>query len=393
MDRFLSAAVLILTMTLGGCSDSPAGLDHGIPGDSGSADLKPGVDLPRQPDLSNSPPDAPTPSDLGPQTPDDGAADLSSTDMAIVSECPQGVICVDALPFSHESNTNTEGSAQWDSYPCKSTADESGPEVIYRVDLPEEGFLSAAVYDEAGVDVDVHILDALDPESCLARGHHHAYIDANPGSYYVVVDSFASEGEVFSGSYRVDIGFLPPSKGPCQMEEGVMERVGDGGDHLEMPATGPMVMEAHLVTQEEPPPYPTTSTEELSEHYELSQEQTGLIMHRSQSWAPLEGGNFYGAGINSPTLFPVIHEGWYVNMYWTSSSRPDRGTRMILRVPGSDRAVVVAAGYETGPGNLSNIGGTPEEPHFYLETGHKDTLTLGIAVDQDLPFGPRRCTP
>ena len=53
---------------------------------------------------------------------------------------------------------------------------------------------------------------------------------------------------------------------------------------------------------------------------------------------------------------------------------------------------MVAAGYETGPGNLDHIGGAPEEPHFYLGTGHKSTLTLGVAEDQTLPFGPRRCT-
>ena len=158
-----------------------------------------------------------------------------------------------------------------------------------------------------------------------------------------------------------------------------------------MPATGPMVMEAHLVTQAEPAPYPNTSTDQLAEHYTLSQNETDFIMYRSQVWAPLEGGNFYGAGISSPTLFPVLHEHWYVNMYWTSSSRPDRGTRMILKDPSSSRSVVVAAGYETGPGNLANIGGTTEETHFYLGTQHHSELTLGIATDQSIPIGPRSC--
>lgn len=78
-------------------------------------------------------------------------------------------------------------------------------------------------------------------------------------------------------------------------------------------------------------------------------------------------------------------------MYWTLSARPVDGTRMILRLAGTNRAVVVAAGYETGPGNLSHIGGTPEETHFYLKTSHLSDMTLGIAVDQSLPFGPRRC--
>jgi hypothetical protein len=64
---------------------------------------------------------------------------------------------------------------------------------------------------------------------------------------------------------------------------------------------------------------------------------------------------------------------------------------MLFRKPGTDLAVVVAAGYETGPGNLSNIAGTVEETHFFLKTGHKSTLTLGIAEDQGLPLGPRIC--
>jgi hypothetical protein len=117
------------------------------------------------------------------------------------------------------------------------------------------------------------------------------------------------------------------------------------------------------------------------------------VMYRREVWAPLEGGSFYGAGIGSPTLFPVLDEGWYVNMYWTPSSRPPKGTRMILRLPGDpSRAVVVAAGYETGPGNLAHIGGTPEETHFYLGTQSLAEMTLGIAEDQTLPLGPRRCT-
>ena len=124
----------------------------------------------------------------------------------------------------------------------------------------------------------------------------------------------------------------------------------------------------------------------------ISQATTGFVMYRDTLWAPLEGGSFYGCGIGSPEDFPVLHEAWYVNMYWTATARPDKGTRMILRDPtGGSRAVVVAAGYETGPGNLDHIGGTPEETHFYMGTSHLDEMQIGIAVDQTLPFGPRVC--
>ncbi|HRK79411.1 MAG TPA: proton-conducting transporter membrane subunit [Thiobacillus sp.] len=200
-------------------------------------------------------------------------------------------------------------------------------------------------------------------------------------------------GTPLAGPFRIDIGFVPVPQGPCDMATGEMARVGDNGVHLSMPAVGPIVREAHLVTQEEPAPYPSTATEELAAHYALSQSRTGLVMFREELWAPLEGGAFYGAGIGSPDRFPVLDEGWYVNMYWTPASRPPRGTRMILRrTDDPSRAVVVAAGYETGPGDLSKVGGTTEESHFYLGTQHDATLELGFAVDGSLPLGPRRCT-
>lgn len=53
--------------------------------------------------------------------------------------------------------------------------------------------------------------------------------------------------------------------------------------------------------------------------------------------------------------------------------------------------IVAAAGYETGPGNLEHIAGTPEESHRYLGTGHLDTMTVGFAEDQTLPLGPILC--
>ena len=305
--------------------------------------------------------------------------------------CPDGVICVESLPY-HDERDTLGGMPAFDSYGCSPGTDESGPEVVYRVTVPEGGFLSAAVYDDAEVDVDLHLLSELDPEACLTRGDRHVAVDAEVGYVWLVVDTYVSAGEELAGAYALDVGLMVPSVGPCGMETGEMPRVNDGGDHLEMPATGPMVLEAHLVTQEEPEPYPATATDELAEHYALSQAETGLVMHRSQDWAPLEGGDFYGAGIGSPDLFPVLHEGWYVNMYWTADARPDRGTRMIVREPGGGpRAVVVAAGYETGPGDLSRVGGTPEETHFYMGTTHLDPMQIGIAVDQALPFGPRRC--
>jgi hypothetical protein len=322
---------------------------------------------------------------------DPGTGDLS-TDV-VQSPCPDGVICVDSFPFTHMGDTTNAPSSTFNNYSCAPTIDESGPEVIYRVTVPSSGFLSAAVYDGNAVDVDVHILTDRDPSTCVDRGDHHARADVTPGYAWVIVDTYVLQGVPQVGPYRVDIGFVEPTTGACTLQSGELARVNDGGNHLQLPATGPIVEEAHLVTQEEPPPYPTTDTDKLEAHYALSQSKTGLVMYRTQVWAPEEGGSFFGAGIGDPSLFPVVDEGWYVNMYWTASARPPRGTRMILRDPsGGSRAVVVSAGYETGPGDLSHIAGTPEETHFYMHTQHLDPMMVGFAVDQTLALGPRVCT-
>lgn len=323
-----------------------------------------------------------------------GATSSSSTGGG---PCPAGVTCVSTFPFTDDRDTAADGVSNIDAYDCAPGTDESGKEIYYRIDIPTAGFLSVAVYDGDGVDVDVHILTDFDPAApkgttCVDRGDLDAKADVLPGHAWVVADSWSNGTTSFPGAYKLDIGFIPVVEGPCGLETGEMARVGDGGNHLAMPATGPIVMEAHLVTQAEPKPYPTTETEELMEHFALSQKATNIVLHRSQVWAPLEGGSFYGAGIGDPADFPVVDEGWYVNMYWTASARPPKGTRMILQ-KGDDlsRAVVVAAGYETGPGDLSSIGGTPEETHYYLGTEHHSVMKLGIATDQTLPLGPRKC--
>lgn len=327
-----------------------------------------------------------------------GATGVATSASTGGGPCPQGVTCVDTFVFSEMRDTSAEGTDLIDAYDCAAQTNEGGREIVYRVTIPSKGYLSAAVYDGDGVDVDVHVLTGFDPASpsgdgCLARGDLDAAADVDAGTAWVIVDTYVGASGEQAGTYRVDIGFTPVSEGPCAMDSGEMARVGDGGDALAMPATGPVVKEAHLVTAEEPAPFPATSTDELDAHYALSQQASGLVKHRTEVWAPLEGGSFYGAGIGDPADFPVLHEAFYVNMYWTAAARPAKGTRMILRsVDDPTRAVVVAAGYETGPGDLSRIGGTTEETHTYLGSDHDATLKLGIATDQTLDIGPRRCT-
>ncbi|MCA9489679.1 MAG: hypothetical protein KC621_07135, partial [Myxococcales bacterium] len=125
------------------------------------------------------------------------------------------------------------------------------------------------------------------------------------------------------------------------------------------------------------------------EHYATTEAVTGYRMNRTESWAPSgEGGSRYGQGSTSVRI-PAEAEAWYVNMNW--SSRPAPGTPMIVRNPSNGRAVVAAAGYETGPSANDAVAGVSEEVHDWLGTSHLSELEIGFAVDPSLPFGPIDC--
>jgi L,D-transpeptidase catalytic domain len=122
-------------------------------------------------------------------------------------DCPAGVICVGTFPFAHSATTTGAASDQFDSYGC-GPQNESGPEVVYRVDVPSEGFLWLDLSDlPAGVDVDLHLLASLDPDDCLDRGHWEVGQLLPAGSYYVVVDTWvdANDGPA-DGAYTLGIG-------------------------------------------------------------------------------------------------------------------------------------------------------------------------------------------
>ena len=330
----------------------------------------------------------------------EGGATSSTTGTGAGLPCPEGVICIEEVPFRYEGDTSLEGTTLIDSYDCAPGTNEGGPEQIFRVRIPQSAFLSAYVTDAAGDDVDVHLLSELDPSApsgpnCIARGDVQARADVGEGYAWVVVDTWVNgAGTALSGPFTLDVGVTAVSEGPCGYTPRSVARIGDEGASLELPTTGTVALEAHLVTQAEPPPFPTSTTDGIAEHHALTEEATGLVMMRQQGYAPIEGGaSFYGAGVGDPARLPVVDEAWYLTMKWTPASRPPAGTRMILRRPDDrSRAVVVAAGYETGPAALSRLAGTTEESHFYLGTAHDAELELGFAADPQLGLGPRRCT-
>ena len=417
-------AALLLAVALGGCADGGGTRSLLDPTDAvvvGSgdahagrtdADLRGPLDL--GPEDPGGAPDGAGAGDAGPVTdaapaPDAGDPDPPRPDAG--PPCPSGARCnpipIDAFPFEDQRDTRQAPEADVDRWaPCAPDTDEGGGEIYYRVEVPSDGVLTVAVDDVPGdaVDVDVHLLDALDEFACVARDNRALQWPVGAGTWFVVVDTWVdAAGVARPGPFRLSADFRPLGDNACAMRPvdlrmfwracaAGIDCYSDGGEFfLRTPATGPVVKEAHLVTVADDfgGGWPSSFHDGIAAHYALSQAATGYAMDRGEPWAPAgEGGSEYGQGAIGRPL-PVDDEAWYVNMYWRD--RPAPGTRMIVFNPENGRAVVAAAGYETGPGANTAIGGVTEEIHDWLETGHRDVLILGFPEDDALPLGPLEC--
>ncbi|MCX4242071.1 SGNH/GDSL hydrolase family protein [Paraliomyxa miuraensis] len=111
---------------------------------------------------------------------------------------PEAPWVIDQLPFGDVVDTAQQGLPFIDQYTgCNNTADESGPELWYRLELTETKRLRAAVLDMEGVDVDVHLLDETGTaEGCIERGHHFVEGTLEPGTYHFVLDSWVNDDGV-----------------------------------------------------------------------------------------------------------------------------------------------------------------------------------------------------
>lgn len=118
-------------------------------------------------------------------------------------ECPYEIT---SFPFSHSDDTSVSGVREFDIYNC-SPADESGPEVVYFFTVDRSGTLTATVDDGEGDDMDVHLLDADDPNACLARAHISLSHFIGPGRYFIIVDTYVSNGVELSGPYTLHVDF------------------------------------------------------------------------------------------------------------------------------------------------------------------------------------------
>ena len=113
--------------------------------------------------------------------------------------CP---LRIDRLPFEAQGDSRLAPSDEFDLYNC-SPADESGGEIVYALYVDREGSLRVEVECEEPVDIDIHLLDADDPNACLARGHREFSYEISPGRYLIIADTWADDGVPMPGPYTL----------------------------------------------------------------------------------------------------------------------------------------------------------------------------------------------
>jgi len=138
-------------------------------------------------------------------------ADSGPTVPSSGTPCEAGAHCnphpMGELPYGALGDTRGSEERHIDRYGC-SDSDEGGAEVWYVVELAEAGLLIAVVDDVPGdgVDVDVHILTDVTPESCVARDNVAASAWVGPGPVHVVVDTWRDEtGAEYPGPYVLSV--------------------------------------------------------------------------------------------------------------------------------------------------------------------------------------------
>ncbi len=122
---------------------------------------------------------------------DDGAAQGQASPCA-------NVVCVEALPTTQTGSTASSSRNAFDTYSCPAAAnrDLSGAEVVHRVTLAEEGFLSVAMTSGPS-DGFLLLLGADDAATCIDAHSTNVGAWLGPGSYFVVVDGKAGSGGEF----------------------------------------------------------------------------------------------------------------------------------------------------------------------------------------------------
>jgi hypothetical protein len=110
---------------------------------------------------------------------------------------------IPSLPFVDSRDTRKDGANRLSTYPgCSSSADESGPELYYQLDVAAPTNLRAYVISLGNSDMDIHLLGVGQTGSdCLVRNHKVITRTGVQGRTYLSIDTYVSGGQALTGEY------------------------------------------------------------------------------------------------------------------------------------------------------------------------------------------------
>ena len=118
------------------------------------------------------------------------------------------------VTYRDVNDTSKSTSSLIDAYPGFLHLDESGPEFYYIFKVTKTSRIDISLDAEpAGVDVDIHLLSSLSPLTLVARADRVISQVISPGTYWIVADTYVSNGKPMPGKYGLNVTITPNAAG------------------------------------------------------------------------------------------------------------------------------------------------------------------------------------
>ncbi|MBN2695085.1 N-acetylmuramoyl-L-alanine amidase [bacterium] len=118
------------------------------------------------------------------------------------------------LPFDYTDSKDTRNSTMkcFDNYP-PNELNESGPEYMYVFTLSEPARFTAKITDPepSGTDVDLQLITSINATNpgLITRGDHTITAMLQPGTYYLVMDTYVTDSGEMKGPYSLTVTMRP----------------------------------------------------------------------------------------------------------------------------------------------------------------------------------------